>query len=143
MPIERPVVEATFLLCLIVIYLGAVLLLAEQLAHDNVCSREAVLVCWMSVHVLLHSLDEPNCRIHRCVARGMQRLRKFRRLAILAHTLAFCQCGNVRDPLTARASRGLCESYVAAPAGGGRGWVPCRWSERTLSCEKGPPRECA
>ena len=58
------------------------------------------------------------------------------------YTLAYRQCGNVRDPLTARASRGLCESYVAAPAGGGRGWVPCRWSERTLSCEKGPPREC-
>ena len=58
------------------------------------------------------------------------------------YTLAYWQCGNVRDPLTARASRGLCESYVAAPAGGGRGWVPCRWSERTLGCEKGPPREC-
>ena len=58
------------------------------------------------------------------------------------YTLAFWQCGNVRDPITARASRRLCESYAAEPAGGGRGWVPCRWSERTLSCEKGPPREC-
>ena len=40
-----------------------------------------------------------------------------------------------REPRAVRELRG-------APAGGGRGWVPCRWSERTLSCEKGPPREC-
>ena len=49
-------------------------------------------------------------------------------LQLLLHSALFTNC--------------MHRCVVAAPAGGGRGWVPCRWSERTLSCEKGPPREC-
>ena len=66
----------------------------------------------------------------------MQTLRKLRRIAIL-----FMLRVAGAQPTTSTASRPHI-LHVAAPAGGGRGWVPCRWSERTLSCEKGPPSEC-
>ena len=63
--------------------LAGVMILAE-LALAEVCPREAVYVAYGSVQLLLHSLLFPKTRIHRWVASGMQRLRKFRRLAILA-----------------------------------------------------------
>ena len=155
-----------FLLWLSFVQLAGVMLFADRLAEPGL--GEAVLVGCMSSQVLLHILLSPDHCIHRWVAsdpserhnlaRSNPSLLSELRAALLdARRGAWSdpsplnpqqQCNAVRGPdghypITARASRGLCESYVAAPAGGGRGWVPCRWSERTLSCEKGPPRECA